>query len=245
MSNPQYSTFFIQRDSKRPPYIPFPDYLMDYDLSMTARVLYAFLLNRAMLSQRNKWTDGLGRVYIIFSEKKMCEVLHKGLSAVKKAVADLERAGLLTRKKNGLGKPNHLYLKIAMQAVGKPTTGQPENRPSDGRKSGPLTAGKPTTKNNIESQFISNLNGEENTPSEYGDFGNIRLTEKQYARLKADYPLDLDSYIRERSCLMEATERTYADHEAAIRSLADEHEKKDTGPPVCSKNYSHKGDDSS
>ena len=89
------------------------------------------------------------------------------------------------------------------------------------------------------------MNGEENTPSEYGDFGNIRLTEKQYARLKADYPLDLDSYIRELSYLMEATERTYADHEAAIRSLADEHEKKDTGPPVCSEDYSHEGDDSS
>ena len=232
MSGMQFSTFFICRDSERPPYVPFPDYLMDYDLSMTARVLYAFLLNRAMLSQRNKWIDELGRVYIIFSEKQMCDVLHKGLSAVKKAIGDLERANLLTKKKTGLGNPNHLYLKIAVPTVGKPTARQPGKRPSDSLKSDPLTAGKAATKNNIESQYISNMNGEENTLSVYGDFGNVYLTEKQYDLLKADYPFDLDRYITELSCFMEAAERTYVDHESAIRSWADEHERKDS-EPLC------------
>ena len=38
---------------------------MDYDLSMTARVLYALMFNRAMLSQINNWVDDLGRVHLV------------------------------------------------------------------------------------------------------------------------------------------------------------------------------------
>ena len=50
MNEKSYRTVYIRRESKRPIYAPFPVFLMDYDLSMTARVLYALMFNRAMLS---------------------------------------------------------------------------------------------------------------------------------------------------------------------------------------------------
>ena len=72
MSEKQYRTVYIRRDSKRPVYAPFPVFLMDYDLSMTARVLYALMFNRAMLSQINNWVDDLGRVFIVMTIPFRC-----------------------------------------------------------------------------------------------------------------------------------------------------------------------------
>ena len=104
MNEKSYRTVYIRRESKRPIYAPFPVFLMDYDLSMTARVLYALMFNRAMLSQINNWVDDLDRVFIVFTEAEMCAALQKGLSTVKKALADLEHFDLLTRERGGFGK---------------------------------------------------------------------------------------------------------------------------------------------
>lgn len=106
-------TIYIHQGTQRPIYNPFPLFLMEYSLSMTARVLYSFLLNRALLSQKNRWVDDNGRVYIFFTEREMSRVLHKGLTTVKTALGDLEQVGLLERVRQPNSNANRIYVKVA------------------------------------------------------------------------------------------------------------------------------------
>lgn len=102
-----------------PVYLPLPTFLMDHQLPMTARVLYALLLNRANLSKRNGWIDALGRVFVIYPEAEMGKALHKGLSTVKRALNDLEGAGLLERVSQEHSSANRIYVKVLTAAKGK------------------------------------------------------------------------------------------------------------------------------
>lgn len=81
-------------------------------LCAEAKILYGILLDRMELSTRNHWLDEKGRVYIIFTIEEVMD--HLGC-ANKKAVsllAELEKkAGLIERKRQGLGKPNLIYVK--------------------------------------------------------------------------------------------------------------------------------------
>ena len=40
-----------------PQYLPYARFLLDADLSHTAKILYTLLLDRATLSQKNNWVD--------------------------------------------------------------------------------------------------------------------------------------------------------------------------------------------
>ncbi len=81
-------------------------------ISSDAKLLYGILLDRMGLSIRNGWLDDEDRVFIYFTIEEICEELH---CANKKAVGlmnELEhKAGLIERKRQGLGKPSRLYLK--------------------------------------------------------------------------------------------------------------------------------------
>ena len=86
-------------------------------LSMGAKLLYGLLLDRMGLSMKNKWLDEENRVYIIYQIAEIQEDL--GLSK-KKAIdylGELEKFGLVEKKRRGLGLPSILYVKsfITMQ----------------------------------------------------------------------------------------------------------------------------------
>ena len=55
----------MRADTRLPPYLPYPRFLLQADLTQTAKLLYALLLDRSTLSQKNKWQDDEGRIYII------------------------------------------------------------------------------------------------------------------------------------------------------------------------------------
>ena len=57
---------YITADTKLPAYLPYPRFLFKMEISQTAKLLYALLLDRSTLSQKNKWQDGEGRIYIIY-----------------------------------------------------------------------------------------------------------------------------------------------------------------------------------
>jgi hypothetical protein len=85
---------------------------MDLPLSLTAKLVYAQMLSRALLSQKNGWTDKEGRVYILFPESEMCKTVHKGLTTIKTALRDLEKAGLLEKAPQPHSSVNRIRLKI-------------------------------------------------------------------------------------------------------------------------------------
>ena len=49
-----------------PQYLPYARFLLDTDLSYTAKLLYTLLLDRATLSQKNNWIDAQGRIYVLY-----------------------------------------------------------------------------------------------------------------------------------------------------------------------------------
>lgn len=89
------------------------------DVSVEGKVLYGFLLDRMGLSVKNDWKDEEGRVYIIFTVEAIME--HLGCSN-KKAVGLLreldEKANLIERRRQGLGRPSLIYVKTFMDALG-------------------------------------------------------------------------------------------------------------------------------
>ncbi len=81
------------------------------ELSIEAKVLYGVMLDRMGLSAKNKWFDEQKRVYIVFTIEKMMSLLHCREQKANKLLKDLEEIGLIERKRNGLGKPNFIYVK--------------------------------------------------------------------------------------------------------------------------------------
>lgn len=81
-------------------------------ISVEAKVLYGLLLDRMSLSAKNGWLDEQGRVYIIFSIVDIMEAMGCADQKAGKLLQELEqKAGLIVRKRQGLGKPNLIYVK--------------------------------------------------------------------------------------------------------------------------------------
>lgn len=81
------------------------------DLSTDAKTLYGILLDRMGLSVKNGWLDEQGRVYIIFPVQEVMDALGCADNKAMKLFRELENAGLVERKRRGLGKPNLIYVK--------------------------------------------------------------------------------------------------------------------------------------
>ena len=63
------------------------------------------------LSVKNGWLDEQGRVYIIFPVQEVMDALGCADNKATKLFRELEKFGLIERKRRGLGKPNLIYVK--------------------------------------------------------------------------------------------------------------------------------------
>lgn len=128
-----------------PPYLPYPKFLLGFPVSETAKLMYAMLLGRFPLSRKNGWVDPDGRVYCRYPIKALCQDAHRGHTTVQNALGELEKAGLLERRRLGVGCANKLYLRY------------PESCMSDVPKTGRQLSGKPDT-SKINRNKINNIN---------------------------------------------------------------------------------------
>ena len=95
----------------RVPTILFTDDQYKY-VSAEAKVLYGILLRRMDLSAKNGWIDEKGRVYIICTVSEIMETMNCADNKATKLMNELEeKCGLIERKRQGLGKPNLIYVK--------------------------------------------------------------------------------------------------------------------------------------
>ena len=76
-----------------------------------AKTLYGILLDRMGLSVKNGWLDEQGRGYIIFPVQEVMDALGCADNKATKLFRELEKFGLIERKRRGLGKPNLIYVK--------------------------------------------------------------------------------------------------------------------------------------
>ncbi|MFI3249345.1 MAG: replication initiator protein A [Eubacteriales bacterium] len=91
-------------------------------LSNDSKFLYMLLLDRLSLSKANNWTDSTGRVYIYYTIEEACEMLGKSHATVVRLMAELDEVkgvGLIQRKRQGLGKPDIIYVKYISETVEK------------------------------------------------------------------------------------------------------------------------------
>lgn len=83
-----------------------------WNVSTDAKLLYGILLDRMNLSAKNGWYDEDGRVYIIFTVEEIMESLGCANKKSGKLLDELEKkCGLIERKRQGLGKPNLIYVR--------------------------------------------------------------------------------------------------------------------------------------
>ena len=80
------------------------------NISTDAKILFALLLDRQSLSASKGWIDSRGRVYQYFMIKSARELLHFGHEKICKLFVELERSGLITRKRQGQGKSSIIYV---------------------------------------------------------------------------------------------------------------------------------------
>mgnify|MGYP004644711979 FL=1 len=79
--------------------------------SSDAKILYGLMLDRMGLSVRNGWLDEHNRVFIYFTLEDALEYLCCGHTKAVSLFGELDKVGLIERKKQGQGKPTKIYVK--------------------------------------------------------------------------------------------------------------------------------------
>lgn len=80
-------------------------------LSLPSKVLYGVLLDRMSLSMKNGWFDKENKVFIIYQISEIQEDLGLSKRKAMESLSELEKFGLVEKKKRGFGLPSILYVK--------------------------------------------------------------------------------------------------------------------------------------
>ena len=95
-------------------YYQMPQELFDNEkykyLSIEAKVIYSFLLNRMNLYRINNWINNCGEIYSIYTRKEIQCKLKLSDKPVTRAFKELRDAELIKEEKQGFGKPNLIYI---------------------------------------------------------------------------------------------------------------------------------------
>lgn len=134
------------------------------NISAEAKVLYGLFLDRMSLSAKNGWHDKENRVYIIFSVEDIMEAMGCANQKAGKLLYELEtKCGLIERKRQGLGKPNLIYVKNFI------TISEPHFKKCEKHDFG-------NVKNTYQESLKSHSNNTENNKTEYSDTDSFLFT---------------------------------------------------------------------
>ena len=79
-------------------------------LSDKAKQIYMFLFDRRTLSIQNKWFDEKGDVFVYYTNEQLMEKLNCSKPTIISAKKELADMGLLREFRQGVNKPNRLYI---------------------------------------------------------------------------------------------------------------------------------------
>ena len=206
---------YLTTTTPLPQYLPYARFLLDTNLSHTAKLLYTLLLDRATLSQKNNWIDTQGHIYVIYPLSHLAKDLGCCISSVTRSFSELEDAQLVERIRSGFSKPSRILLKV-------PHTTQNcaiavcKNAEDDCAETSSMIAQKCTpnqrNKSNLKESHLIRTTDAHLTFREYQ---NVFLTAKEYRRLKADFS-GLDDLIEQLSAYIQSTGKKYTDHAATL-----------------------------
>ena len=99
----------------------FPQWLLKEepykDLGDKAKLMYMLLFDRRTLSIKNKWYDDDGQIYMYFTIEQFMQELNCSNKAVVKAKKELVEVGLLEEVRQGVNKPNRLYINGSVEST--------------------------------------------------------------------------------------------------------------------------------
>ena len=183
------------------------------DMSTDAKLLYGLMLDRMGLSMRNRWIDDDNRVYIIYKMEEIIEDIGCARQKVAKLLEELDKSvGLIERKRQGLGKPNIIYVKNFITA----NSSEYENHTSRSMN----TENQEVPKSNLqkyENHTSRSMNIElQEVPKSYSNNTNINnnnynntdfnntilsypISDEELCDDGSDEPLDAIGWMRERT----------------------------------------------
>ena len=219
---------YMTDQTRLPVFLPYPRFLLDMDLTQTARVLYALLLDRSTLSRKNGWKDRQEHIYLIYTIAELAKDLGKSHMTIKKALNELTDAGLLEKRKQGFSKPNLLFVRLpaeeqdrCLAEESKVACVEKERDTCEGKESVCMRDRKVAPNQLSNNQLTgSQKNGERKTRSAYGKYQNVFLSEAEYEELKQKIR-ESDRLIEELSGYMRSTGKHYADHAATLQRWAE------------------------
>jgi len=72
--------------------------------------MYALLKDRFELSRLNNWVDSENNIYLLYTNKQLCSILNYAEPKIIKLKKELEKYNLIINERQGLNKPNKIYL---------------------------------------------------------------------------------------------------------------------------------------
>ena len=229
-------TVYMNPETKLPPYLPLARFLLNTDLSMTAKIVYSLLLDRMTLSQKNGWADEDGHSYIIYPIERIAEDIGRGPSSVKTALAELSARSLIQRRRISFSAPNRIYVLLPdgsipdLPQAGKQTGSELGIEPAESWENGGRTARSSTANHHIKNEPNKTQAERAKPLSIFGRYENVFLNDAEYISLKGEYP-NTDSMIEQLSAYMQSKGRSYADHGAALRLWLERNKSKAAGIP--------------
>ena len=177
-------------------------------LSDKAKQIYMFLFDRRTLSIQNKWFDENGDVFVYFTNEQLMEKLNCSKPTIISAKKELADMGLLREFRQGVNKPNRLYIsgskKTLLQEVknidhgSKKTLLQEVKNIDHGSKKTLLQEVKnidPINTNNIKTEYIKtdNINYKEDEKKSLSQIiksTSVKINERQIQQIQEYIGLD-------------------------------------------------------
>ena len=106
---------FMTKERVIADWVVFTRFLMDYDICFTAKWTYTLLYNE--LLNRGE-PDGDGHYYVQTPVAELARTLRKSQSSVKRALQELEHAGLVIRRRKAVGAVTRTYPLVPVEPGG-------------------------------------------------------------------------------------------------------------------------------
>lgn len=97
---------FMTKERVIADWVVFPRFLMDYDIGFTAKWTYTLLYNELLNCGE---PDADGHYFVQTPVAELAKMLHKSESSIKRALQELEGAGLVVRRRKAVGAVTRTY----------------------------------------------------------------------------------------------------------------------------------------
>lgn len=170
------------------------------ELSTDAKVMYGLLLDRVGISSNNGWTDEDGRVYIIFTIEEASKMLRCSERKAIRIFKELTERGLIEKRKQGLCKPDLIYVKnfLGDMTDMQHRTCQKVNSGGDKTATPEMPKGQLNNINTNNTEYINNnsnriseaVNNRSEAMEERSAYKSLVIDNIQYESLLKTYPYD-------------------------------------------------------